>query len=154
MGRSRIGVLAVVRPDAGNVDGECFEKSLREIHLQIVLPAVLAQVQGTLPVVASDRDGQETSCGKVASVRRLIDEPDTDGYRWIPNPGSASGGIAADPPVGEGAERQDQVQHERMAERLVVVEVASDADVAVEMAVLHRARDGVGQLAVGGELIV
>jgi len=60
MGRSRIGVLAVVRPDAGNVDGEFFEESLREIHLEIVLPAVLAQVQSALPVVGPNRDAQET----------------------------------------------------------------------------------------------
>src|SRR2546427_3819692 len=43
MGRSRIGVLAVVRPDAGNIDRVSLQKSLREIHLEIVLPAVLAQ---------------------------------------------------------------------------------------------------------------
>src|SRR5437667_10822219 len=111
----RIGVLSLVRPDAGNVDCEFFEKSLREIHLEIVLPAVLDQVQGALPVVAPDRDGQEARCGKVASVLRLVDEPGTHGYRWIPNPGGTSGRIAADPPVGEGAERHDQIQHERKA---------------------------------------
>src|SRR2546428_10580704 len=149
MGRSRIGVLAVVRPDAGNVDGESFEESLREIHLEIVLPAVLAQVQGALPVVAPNRDGQEARCGKVASVLRLVDEPGAHGYGRIRNPGSSYGRIAADPSVGEGAARNDQVQHERMAERLVVIEVASDADAAVEMAVLHCTRDRVGQLDVG-----
>src|SRR2546428_9744967 len=117
MGRSRIGVLAVVRPDAGNVDGESFEKSLREIHLEIVLPPVLAQVQGALPVVSPDRDGQEARCGKVASVLRLVDEPGTHGYVRIPNPGSTSGRIAADPSVVDGAERRDQVQHERLAAR-------------------------------------
>src|SRR6267143_1260350 len=154
MGRSRIGILAVVRPDAGHVDGECFEKSLREIDLKVVLPAVLAQVHGALAVVGPNRDEQEARCGKVASMRRLVDQPGTHGYGRIRNPGRASGRIAADPPVGQGAERHDQIQHERKAERLVVVEVASDADVAVEMAVLHCTRDRVAQLAVGGELIV
>src|SRR5437870_2672414 len=153
MGRSRIGVLAVVRPDAGNVDGESFEKNLREIHLEIVLPAVLAQVRAALAVVGPNRDEQEARCGKVASVRRLVDEPGTHGYGRIRNPGSASGRIAADPAVGGGAERQAPRQHESMTARLVVIEVASDADVAVEMAVLHCTRDRVGQLAVAGELI-
>src|SRR2546430_15098787 len=99
MGRSRIGVLAVVCPDAGDVDGECFEKSLREIQLEIVLPAVLAQVHGALAVVGPNRDEQEARCGKPASVLRLVDEPGTHGYGRIRNPGRASGRIAADPAV-------------------------------------------------------